>query len=139
MIAGSFTPIHMLLFRGFKNWGFLLLIWTIAITGITLKSIFFNELDETLGLVFYLGLGWLGLLTGYLVYRPFGLHQVKFLVYGAIAYTVGAIVDFFGAPILIPRIIGPHELFHVMVLTGVTLHWIFVFRVVVPTTERTIF
>jgi channel protein (hemolysin III family) len=44
LIAGTFTPIHTILFRGFWRWGILLLIWSVAIIGISLKSIFFNEM-----------------------------------------------------------------------------------------------
>ncbi|NIR95541.1 MAG: DNA-binding protein, partial [Gammaproteobacteria bacterium] len=62
-IAGTFTPIHGLLFTRSLRWGILLLIWAIAITGITLKSIFFNDIAEWLGLTLYLGLGWVGALT----------------------------------------------------------------------------
>ena len=62
MIAGTFTPIHLMLFRGWGRWGVLALIWSAAITGIVLKTIFFDDFPEWLGLAFYLGLGWVGLL-----------------------------------------------------------------------------
>lgn len=130
LIAASFTPIHVMLFRGFSRWGILLLIWGIAITGITIKVVFFDDLAESTGLMFYLGQGWLGLVSGYLLYRRFGFRYLKLLLLGAVAYTVGAIIDFLGAPVLVARVLGPHELFHVMVLLGILLHWNFIFHVV---------
>jgi channel protein (hemolysin III family) len=126
LIAGTFTPIHTILFRGFWRWGILFLIWSVAITGITLKSIFFNEMAEWLGLILYLGLGWLGILSAYLTHRLHGFTVIKPLLYGAIAYTFGASLEFLRLPILIPNIIGPHELFHITVLLGISWHWIFV-------------
>ena len=54
LIAGTFTPVHSILFTGFWRWGILLFIWTLAILGITLKSVFFNELNEWVGLILYL-------------------------------------------------------------------------------------
>jgi len=126
LIAGTFTPIHCILFKGFWRWGFLFLIWTLAIAGITFKSIFFNELAEWVGLMFYLGLGWLGILSAYLTHRLHGFKIIKPLLYGAVAYTVGASLEFLRLPIVIPGVIGPHELFHIAVLAGIAWHWRFV-------------
>ena len=126
LIAGTFTPVHVILFKGFWRWGILLLIWLLAITGITLKSIFFNEMAEWLGLVFYLGLGWLGILSAYLTHRLHGYKIIKPLIYGALAYTLGASLEFLRLPIVIPGVIGPHELFHLAVLAGIAWHWQFV-------------
>ncbi|MDH5731356.1 MAG: hemolysin III family protein [Gammaproteobacteria bacterium] len=63
LIAGTFTPIHMILFRGAWRWGVLLLVWFIAITGLILEIIFFKQIAEWLSLSFYLGLGWIGIAT----------------------------------------------------------------------------
>jgi len=126
LIAGTFTPVHTVLFKGFWRWGFLLLIWALAITGITLKSIFFNEFAEWLGLMFYLGLGWLGILSAYLTHRLHGFTVIKPLIYGALAYTAGATLEFLRLPIVIMGVIGPHELFHIAVIAGIVWHWQFV-------------
>jgi channel protein (hemolysin III family) len=126
LIAGTFTPVHSILFTGFWRWGFLVTIWSLAIAGITLKSIFFNELAEWVGLVAYLGLGWLGILSAYLTHRLHGFTIIKPLLFGAIAYTVGASLEFLRLPVVISGIIGPHELFHIAVLAGIAWHWIFI-------------
>lgn len=126
LIAGTFTPVHTILFKGFWRWGILFLIWTLAITGMTLKSVFFNDMAEWLGLMLYLGLGWVGILSAYLTHRLHGFEIIKPLLYGALAYTAGATLEFLRLPIVIPGVIGPHELFHVAVLFGVAWHWQFV-------------
>lgn len=126
LIAGTFTPIHCILFKGFWRWGFLLLIWVLAIAGITLKTLFFNELPEWLGLAFYLSLGWLGILSAYLTHQLHGFKIIKPLLYGALAYTIGACLEFFRLPIVISGVIGPHELFHIAVLVGISWHWQFI-------------
>jgi len=126
LIAGTITPVHTILFTGFWRWGFLLAIWSLAIAGITLKSIFFNELAEWIGLVAYLGLGWLGILSAFLTHRLHGFSIIKPLLYGALAYTMGASLEFFRLPVLIAGVIGPHELFHIAVLAGIAWHWIFI-------------
>lgn len=126
LIAGTFTPVHAILFRGFWNWGFLFLIWALAITGLTLTTVFFNDMAEWLGLLFYLGLGWLGIISGYLTHRLHGFEVIKPLIYGALAYTVGAIMEFMRWPVIIDGVIGPHELFHIAVIAGVAWHWLFI-------------
>jgi channel protein (hemolysin III family) len=126
LIAGTFTPVHSIIFKGFWRWGFLIAIWSLAIAGITLKSIFFNELAEWVGLVAYLGLGWLGILSAYMTHRLHGFSIIKPLVYGALAYTAGASMEFLRLPVLITDVIGPHELFHIAVLAGIAWHWLFI-------------
>ncbi len=126
LIAGTFTPVHTILFTGIWRWGFLILIWGLAIAGITLKSIYFNELAEWVGLMAYLGLGWLGILSAYKTHRLHGFIILKPLVYGALAYTVGAGIEFLRLPVVITGVIGSHELFHIAVLAGLAWHWQFI-------------
>jgi hypothetical protein len=50
------------------------------------------------------------------------------LLFGGIAYTLGAIVLMLNWPILIPGVVGAHELWHFAVLVGLGLHWAFIFQ-----------
>ncbi len=128
-IAGTFTPLHILLFRGFWRWGILALVWGLAIGGLTLKSIYFDALPESVGLLMYLGLGWMGLLSAVALYRWHGTRFLRPLVYGAIAFTLGAVIDFLHPPEVVPGVIGAHELFHVAVLFGMGFHWMLIEKV----------
>ena len=129
LIAATYTPVHVIVFRGFMRWGILFVVWGVAITGITLKSIYFNDIAEWLGLSLYLSLGWFGVFSTFHLYKRFGLQYIKPVLYGAFAYTIGASLEFLRVPILIPEVIGPHELFHVLVLVGISMHWCFIHRV----------
>lgn len=129
LIAATFTPIHILQFRGILRWGILLLVWSVAITSIALKSIYFENIPELLSLSLYLGLGWLGLVTAYFLIQRYGFNAVLPLIYGAIAYSAGAALEFLEFPVLISGVIGPHEIFHVLVLTGISFHWLFVYKI----------
>jgi channel protein (hemolysin III family) len=128
LVAGTFTPIHVILFRGFWRWGILLVIWSIAITGLVLKTIFFKEIPDWLSLTFYLGLGWIGMMTGWRFVQSFGKENYHYLIWGGVAYSVGAILEFVKWPILVSGVVGPHEIFHVFVVIGATLHWFFIYR-----------
>lgn len=128
LIAGSFTPLHGILFRGIWRWLPLLIVWSAAIAGITLKTIYFTSLAYGVGLAFYLALGWLGAVSGLELWRRHGLAFIKPLLWGGLAYTIGGVIDFLRWPDPIPRVLGPHELFHVGVLAGISFHWRFVWQ-----------
>ena len=126
LIAGTFTPLHCILFNGPSRWGMLLFMWSMAAIGITLKTVFFNDVPNWLGLSFYLILGWAGLVSGGVLWRRYGYAFVRPLAWGGIAYTAGALFDFMKRPTIIPGVLGPHELFHIAVLVGIGLHWQFI-------------
>ena len=129
LIAATFTPIHAIVFRGAWRWGMLGLVWGVAITAASLKSVFFAETPEWLGLSLYLGLGWLGAVSGSVLWRRLGFEFIRPLLWGALAYTIGALMDFLKYPTVLPAVVGPHELFHLAVLAGIAWHWRFILRV----------
>lgn len=128
LIAGTFTPVHMILFRGAWRWGILLTVWTIAITGLTLQIIFFESFPYWLTVGLFLGLGWMGILTAYKFRKTFSEHSLKPLAWGGIFYSIGAISDAINWPTLWPTYIGPHEIFHIFVILGAYAHWRFVYE-----------
>lgn len=129
LIAGSFTPVHSILLRNRWQWHLLAWIWIAAIAGLTLKTVYFDTVPPWLGLLMYLGLGWLGLISTIAVARRFGVRFILPLVWGALAYTVGAVAEFLGWPVLVAGVVGPHEIFHLAVLAGISFHWAFIRRI----------
>jgi channel protein (hemolysin III family) len=126
LIAGTFTPLHTILFRGAWRWTPLVVLWVLATAGVALTAVFFGDTPEWLGLLFYLGMGWLGVVSGAELWRRYGGRFLRPLALGGLAYTVGAVLEFLRWPVVIAGVIGPHELFHVFVLLGAGLHWRFV-------------
>lgn len=130
LIAGTIIAIHLVLFSGLMRWGIIILASVIATVGITLGSIFFNELPSYMIHTVFLAFGWLGLVSGIGVWKLKESISIKYLVYGGLAYTIGAVIDWMEIPILIPGYLGAHQLFHFAVLIGVTFHWIFLFKAI---------
>jgi len=126
LIAGSFTPVHAILLRARWHRNLLLGIWLAALAGLTLKMAYFDTMPSWLGLAMYLGLGWLGTISTVAIAHRFGWRFILPLVWGAFAYTIGALVDHFHWPVLISDIVGPHEVFHLAVLAGISFHWAFI-------------
>lgn len=128
LIAGTFTPIHTILFRGNWRWLILLLVWSIAITGLTLEVIFFKSIPEWLSLTFFLSLGWFGFLTSWKFRSLFSHKSLNWMISGGVFYSIGAIMEFTRWPVLIDGVIGPHEVFHVFVILGAFAHWMFIYN-----------
>src|SRR5262245_14208697 len=129
LIAGTFTPAHGILFRGWLRWGALLLVWSAAVTGVTLKTVFFEDVAEWLGLALYLALAWMGGVSMVLLARRYGFAFIRPLLLGGLAYTAGGVTDFLGWPVAVPGFVHPHEVFHMAILVGVFLHWRFTWQI----------
>ena len=128
LIAGTLTPVHMILFRGIMCWAPLLLAWSAAAAGIALRAVFEETLPFGVGNAVFLLMGWGGLISCILLWRRYGVAFVKPLIWGGVAYTLGAIILGLRWPVVIPGVVGAHELWHVAVLVGLSLHWYFVSR-----------
>jgi channel protein (hemolysin III family) len=128
LIAGCITPVHVILFRGPARWVPLMLFWTVALLGLFLRILFFDHLPGNAGVGIFLLFGWATAFTAAALWWNFGWKFVCQGVLAGIAYSVGAVVLVLNSPVLIPGVIGPHELWHLLVLTGLGLHWSFVFK-----------
>ncbi len=129
LIAGTVTPIHIVLFRGLSRWVPLIIVWGVAVTGITLRMVFFSRLPPGSGTIGFVILGWGGALSTVTLWRRYGWSFVEPLVYGGAAYTLGAVLLAAHWPVLVPGVVGPHELWHFAVLAGLGYHWFFVFQI----------
>lgn len=125
LIASTFTPVHVTLFRGAMRWGVLGFVWACALAGIVLKTIFFAQFSEALGLTLYIGFGWIGALSGVALARNHGWRVIGPLLVGGALYSLGGVVSVLEAPIVVPGFLGHHELFHLAVLGGLVAHWRF--------------
>jgi hemolysin III len=116
LIAGSYTPFALLLFR--ETFGFWLLgfAWSFALVGIAIK-LFFGNRYSAIGVVSYLAMGWVGVFAVQPMYQALGLIPLVLVVAGGLAYTLGMI--FFGWHSLRHH----HAIFHVFVLIGSVIHF----------------
>ncbi|MEB7462338.1 hemolysin III family protein [Staphylococcus succinus] len=88
-IAGTYTPICLILVGGWLGWTAMAVLWGITIWGILYKSLA-NHVSHKLSLAMYLIMGWIGVL-----FLPTIIHETSvifmlFILFGGIAYTVGA-------------------------------------------------
>ncbi len=128
LIAATFTPLHVMMLDGIQRTAILWLVWGLAAIGIMLTTFFHTLMPEWVSLVFYISLGWLGVFSAFGLYKQHGGALIKPLLYGGLLYTIGSVLEFLHTPILIPHVFGPHELFHIAVLGGISFHWALIHR-----------
>ncbi len=128
LIAATFVPIHVILFRGHRRWLILLFVWIAAITGLVLEIVFFESVPESILVTLFLGLGWVGAFSGFHFRRSYGDPSLWLLASGGALYSIGAVIDFANWPVIISGVLGPHEIFHIFIIAGAGVHWAFVYR-----------
>lgn len=97
--------------------------------GILWRILFEDYTLGWLGVTMYLAMGWIGVFGSVVLWRRYGFSFIKLIVGGGMAYSVGALLNHFCILTLIPGVLGPHEVFHVMVLLGMGLHWGFIYSI----------
>ncbi len=122
MIAGTFTPVTTLALPQESSRTLLITIWIVAAFGI-LQSLFFVNLPKFINAIFYLVMGYL--ILPYLsdLSSGIGMKLTWILIAGGILYTIGAICYALKRPVFNPRVFSYHEVFHLLVNLGATLHF----------------
>jgi len=129
-IAGTVTPIGLVALRGRYRLWLLVGIWVMAFTGVGMRLL--AEPSVPKATLFYLSMGWLGLLTYFELARRLTHAKLRGLWLGAAFYTVGAVINVLHWPVLAPGTFESHELFHVFVMAGASCHFYFLLVAIVP-------
>ena len=131
LIAGTQTPIAVIVLDGWWRVAMLSGVWGITLAGIG-KQAFFPADSQRLSIILTLTLGWLSIL----ILLPFAQHAgilaVALTAIGGIIYTIGVVIMVTDRPRLWPRVFSSHEVFHVCVVAGTAIHFTMTWRYVVP-------
>ena len=125
LIAGTYTPLCLVILRGKLGIGMLIAIWSLALVGIVLKLLWFNA-PRWLYTGFYLLMGWLVVVIIFPMIKIVPSSGMWLMFAGGIAYTLGAII--YGAkwPRKDAKVFGFHEIFHIFIMIGSLFHYFFV-------------
>eukprot|EP00727_Mastigamoeba_balamuthi_P002305 m51a1_g12071 hypothetical protein (438) ;mRNA; f:3980-5610 len=125
LIAGTYTPIAVITFRGIIGWVLLGIVWSICAAGVTLDVIAFYRW-LTLKTVLYVCMGWVIVVAGVPAithpHLPLAGRGVALLAAGGVAYTGG--VYFFVTDEKRPM---NHVWWHIFVLAGSFFHYLCIF------------
>lgn len=126
LIAGTYTPVCLLLLRGRLGLGLLIAVWALAAIG-TVQKIAWMHAPTWLSTGLYLGMGWIGVLMvrPLLAAAPPGFFL--WLLAGGLFYSLGAVLFAMEWPRATtgaqPRIFGSHEIWHLFVMAGSFSHY----------------
>jgi len=121
-IAGSYTPVCLLLMKGQWRWVAFGTVWTIAILGILQKITWMNA-PRWLSTTLYMVTGWLGLGLYPGLRADCPSYFLIWMLVGGLAYTIGAIIYGLKKPNPIPGWFGHHEIWHLFVMAGTLSHF----------------
>lgn len=125
LIAGSYTPICLLVLP--RKIGILLLsiVWGIAIVGILIKA-FWVYCPKWVSSVLYIGMGWTCVLAFTQILNSMSTAAFGWLLAGGLIYTVGGVIYALKLPIFNNRHknFGSHEIFHLFVMGGSMCHFV---------------
>ena len=105
---------------------FLAGLWLITLGGLAVKMLIW-PMPLWLTAATYLSVGWVASLGILAVAREHGWQRLRAFIHGSLVLSVGAVIFALEWPVLWPGVIEGHELFHVIVLAGVGLHFAFVY------------
>ena len=130
LIAGTMTPLVLVLFRSVYGWTVFASVVVIAVLGAVLRSVW-PQLPKYITNTLYIALGWLTvLLIGADVPLPVG--ALVLLAAGGLVYSVGFIVYVIEKPNPWPGTFGFHEIWHVLVVVAAVLHYLLMYFYVLP-------
>lgn len=125
LIAGSYTPICLLVLKGKTGIILLSIVWGIAILGIVLKA-FWVFCPKWVSSVLYIGMGWTCVLAFTQILNSMSPAAFGWLLAGGIIYTIGGVIYALKLPLFNNRHknFGSHEIFHVFVMLGSACHFV---------------
>lgn len=128
LIAGSYTPICLLVLGGKLGTILLCVVWGIAIVGILIKA-FWVYCPKWISSVLYIGMGWTCVLAFTQILNSMSPAAFGWLLAGGIIYTIGGVIYALKLPIFNTRhkYFGSHEIFHLFVLGGSACHFILMY------------
>ena len=133
LIAGSYTPVCLIVLKGKTGIILLSIVWAIAIAGILIKA-FWVYCPKWVSSVLYIGMGWTCVLAFTQILNNMSPAAFGWLLAGGIIYTVGGVIYALKLPIFNSRHknFGSHEIFHLFVMGGSACHFVVMYAFLLP-------
>lgn len=124
LIAGTYTPVLLILLADSSGWILFWVVWGIAAFGVVLK-LFFTGRFETFSTLLYLVMGWLIVFDFSKLAERMDMNGLFLLFAGGLFYTIGIV--FYA----IEKIPYNHVIWHFFVLGGAICHFFMVYFFVI--------
>jgi hemolysin III len=123
LIAGTYTPVSLLVLD--RTWGraILAVVWTGALAAILMKC-FWVDAPKWLAVVVGVALGWVAVVALPQLIDRLHTSEVTLLIAGGLLYTAGAVVYARRKPDPVPTVFGYHEVFHALTLVALACQYV---------------
>ena len=128
LIAGSYTPVCLIVLGGKLGYTLLALVWGIAAVGMIVKACWIT-CPKWFSSVIYIGMGWLCVLAFVPIFHNLPRAGFGWLLAGGIIYTIGGVIYALKLPIFNSKHknFGSHEIFHLFVMGGSFCHYMMMY------------
>lgn len=130
LIAGSYTPVCLIVLD--KDSGYMLfgIVWTIAVVGMVIKAVWIT-CPKWFSSILYIAMGWVCLGVFGPLWHTLPHSAFLWLLAGGVIYTAGGIIYALKLPVFNSRhrYFGSHEIFHLFVMAGSLCHFVVMFYI----------
>lgn len=128
LIAGSYTPVCLIVLGGRLGYTLLALVWGIAIVGMLVKACWIT-CPKWFSSAIYIAMGWVCVLVFGQLLDTLPHAAFLWLLAGGVIYTAGGILYALKLPLFNAhhKYFGSHEIFHLFVMGGSICHFIFMY------------
>ena len=131
LIAGSYTPVCLIVLGGRSGYTLLAAVWGIAAAGMFVKALWIN-CPKWFSSIIYIAMGWVCLFVFRELLTTLSLAAFLWLLAGGLIYTAGGVIYALKLPVFNEKHkeFGSHEVFHLFVMAGSICHFIFMYQYV---------
>ena len=131
LIAGTYTPVCLIVLGNSIGYRLLALVWSIAIIGILINAVWIN-CPKWFSSMIYISMGWVCLTAIKTIFSSLTPAAFYWLLAGGIIYTIGGVIYALKLPLFNEKFknFGSHEIFHLFVMGGSFCHYLVMFRYV---------
>ena len=128
LIAGSYTPVCLVVLGGRTGYTLLAVVWGIAVVGMVVKACWIT-CPKWFSSLIYIAMGWVCLAVFGTLWNTLPHSAFLWLLAGGIVYTAGGVIYALKLPIFNARhkYFGSHEIFHLFVMGGSICHFVFMY------------
>jgi len=123
LIAGTYTPVSLLVLDG--QWGriILLVVWSGALAAIVLKFVWVDA-PKWVAAAIGLALGWVAVVALPQLEDRLQVSALTLLIAGGLLYSAGAVVYARRKPDPMPAVFGYHEVFHALTIAAAACQYV---------------
>ncbi|MCM1103370.1 MAG: hemolysin III family protein [Clostridium sp.] len=128
LIAGSYTPVCLIVLGGQLGYLMLGVVWGIALAGMSVKACWIT-CPKWFSSVLYIAMGWVCIFVFGQLIHTLPLAAFLWLLAGGLIYTAGGVIYALKLPLFNQKhaYFGSHEIFHLFVMAGSFCHFVFMY------------